>query len=94
MKKFCYRVQKGETLYSLSSRFSVSVFEIIKENRLKADVEEGDILVISLSSSRVYEVLPHEDIFVISKKLGVDEERLLSLNGNPEYVFYGVLLNY
>ncbi len=94
MKKFCYRVQKDETLLSVSDKFNQSVFSLIKENALERDIEEGDVLVIFRDSCQTYEVLPHETIEIICAKLGVGEERLLSLNGNIDYVFHGLKLKY
>ena len=94
MKKFCYRVQKDETLLDISKKFNQSVFWVINENGLKDEIEEGDILVLSRSEGEIYEVLPHETIEGVCLKLGVSEERLFSLNGNIDYVFYGLKLKY
>ncbi len=92
MKKFFYRVLEGENLLSISQKFEVSVFSVIKDNRLTKEVECGDILFIN-REQEVYKLKPLDDIFSVANRLGVSEERLLDLNGNPPYVFYGISIN-
>lgn len=93
MKKFFYRVQKGETARQIADKFSVCVFSIIKNNLLDLEIEEGDILEIERAENS-YKVLPNEDMKTISSKLGVSVEKLNEINKNPPYLFYGLILNY
>lgn len=90
MKKFLYRVKAGDTVLSLSEKYRVSTFDLIRENGLSAEVKTGDLLILS-PSENVYKVRPFESEMEVAEKLGVGVEKVLSLNGFP-YFFYGLVV--
>ena len=46
MKKFFYRVGKGEDVTSVAEKFSIPVTVVVSDNMLKGEISEGDILVL------------------------------------------------
>ena len=89
MKKFFYRVKKGETLLSICKEFSVPIMKVISDNKLEKDVCEGDILYIHTENRKVYSVLPCDDMESIAEKFCLSKKELMDINGIP-YVFYGI----
>lgn len=89
MKKFFYRVQKGESVTSLSVRFGVAPVTVIKANRLTGEVEEGDIIYVEETGGTVYDVQPFDTLENIAERFGVAPETLKDVNG-VDYLFYGL----
>lgn len=92
MKKFFYRVQCGDSVLSISNKFSLPFYDLIAKNNLKAEVQKGDLLVIE-SSSSTYKVKPMQTYFDIAKEVGKSVEQLKILNSNLNYLFYGIIIN-
>ncbi len=92
MKKFLYRVNEGDCVCGLAKRFNQSVFDLISDNNLTAEVCAGDILVVNSCQQGLYEVTPGDSISSIAKKVGVTTEKLSLDNGATPYVFYGITL--
>ena len=88
MTKFFYRVQKGDTVSSLSQRFSIPQIKIISLNGLKAEITEGDMLYLEKENAKTYRVGLFDTLESIAQKFGISEEKLLEING-VEYIFYG-----
>ena len=91
MKKFFYRVSKGDNVYLLCQKFCAPTFSLIAKNKLFCDVEEGDIVYIECDENS-YKVGLGESFYSISKKLGVSEEYLKSINATTPYLFYGLVI--
>ena len=94
MKKFFYRVKNGDTVCSIARFFNFSVGEIISQNSLSAEVEEGDLLVIKSSIEKgddLYCVKPFDTASAIAERFNKTEKELLEQNG-VEYVFYGLTI--
>lgn len=90
MKKFFYRVEKGESVFGLSDKFSVPAFVIIKLNNLRREIEEGDLLYIEQEPDRkIYSVKPCDTVESVAEKFCVAPQKLLDDNG-AEYFFYGM----
>lgn len=87
MKKIFFRVDKGDSLLSVSNTFNVPPIEIINYNGLKRELEGGDIIVVPLKEGVFYTVGVGEDEKSVAKKFNVDEKKLLQINGVP-YLFY------
>src|SRR5690554_1371505 len=52
-----YEVQKGETLYSISRRFMISVEDLLEQNSIKHNsIKPGQVLTIALKKERIKEV--------------------------------------
>ncbi len=93
MKKFFYRVKEGDTLLSVSNAFLVPTLCLAQDNRLKSEIEVGDVLIVNVGQN-AYRVNPCDTLESISKKLGSSVERLSYLNGGITYVFYGLIITY
>lgn len=78
-------VSKGETLFSISRMYGVSISKICSQNEInKSDVLKiGQQLTINKNSSNQedYIVEKGDTLYAISKKLGVSVQRLKELNG-------------
>lgn len=91
MKKFFYRAEKGDTVFSLSNRFSVPPTKLISLNRLCREISEGDLLYIESAEGCLYKVKPFDTAKSVSEKFCVSEEKILKDNG-VEYLFYGLTI--
>lgn len=89
MKKFFYRVQKEDTIMSLSVKFNVCAFEIIEKNCLKKEIESGDILCIESQDEPLYLVKPQDTLLSLSKKFNKEQDLILKENNLP-YLFCGL----
>ncbi len=89
MKKIFYRVNEGETLFSVCEKLGVPPVVVIKENNLKQEVAAGDILYIEQGDYYIYKVTPFDTAKSIAQKFNISEEKLLSDN-SVSYVFYGL----
>ena len=88
MKKILYRVKKGDTLLSVCEFFNLSPHNLIIENMLNCEIEEGDLLLINKDET-LYEVLPLDTFSSVAKKLNISVDELKRLNPIP-YLFYGI----
>lgn len=92
MKKFFYRVEEGETVLSVSKKFNIPFGVIIFLNKLKGEIEKGDLLYLEKDYSlRSYTVGIHDTIQSISEKFGISPEQILQKNNIP-YLFYGLTI--
>jgi len=91
MKKIFYRVDKSDTISSISAKFSLPISVVLKDNNLKSEVCEGDLLVINAREGRRYTVKALEDFCDIAKAFNVDEKRLVEINCTP-YVYVGMTI--
>ena len=91
MKNFFYRVVDGDTVFSVSKRFSVPIGKIVKDNALQSEISSGDILFLQSSDDLAYKVSVNDDLSLISKRFGVSERKLLEYNG-VSFIFYGLTL--
>lgn len=88
-KKFFYRVLDGDSVLSISKKFSVPVCQIIKQNNLTSEVLVGDMLYIEICGGLVYSVKPFDTFSSIAKKFNTTKESLIEKN-NLDYIFYGL----
>nr|WP_318509615.1 LysM peptidoglycan-binding domain-containing protein [Bacillus sp. T3] len=81
-----YTVKKGDTLFSLSKKFHISVNELIKENKLLSEkIYVGQKLFVptevhSKETEAVYTVAPGDSLWGIAKRFGVKVEDLKNVN--------------
>lgn len=90
MKKFFYRVQKGDTVISVAELFDVCFFDLIKDNNLVREITAGDILIINKDDCSLYKVKPSDTIESVSKAFDVSKEKILLQNSSIPYIFYGL----
>lgn len=81
MKKFFYRVEKGDFLFDISNKFSVPVGVIISLNGLKKEIEEGDLLYIEIPEGVKYISKINDTLSKISEELKVSEDEIRKKNG-------------
>ena len=89
MKKFFYRVQKGDLLCSIANKFNACLFKLIKENCLKEEVRGGQLLFIEMEESELYEILPSDTIYSLCKKFNKSKDEIL-IENQIEYIFCGL----
>ncbi|MBO7149557.1 MAG: LysM peptidoglycan-binding domain-containing protein [Clostridia bacterium] len=90
MKKFFYRVQKGDTVLAICQRFSCSMGKLIFINQLKSEVSAGDILLIE-RERKTYLVKPIDTIEKIANKFCISPQSILEKNCVP-YIFCGLII--
>lgn len=89
MKKILYRVQKGDTAFSVAQRFALPVSVLICDNNLKGELIGGEILVVNLLDCTLYTVKPTDTLLGLSKRFNQPIEEIKSRN-KLEYLFYGI----
>ena len=80
-----YIVKRGDTLYSLSKRFNISVDDIKKINNLDSDILSiGQILKFSEDSNNnsydIYTVVKGDSLWKISKEFNIPVSELIEIN--------------
>ncbi len=76
----CYIAIKGDTLDSVSKKFSTTKNAIKSDNFLDEDIKEGQLLFIK-KHDIIHEVKVYETLEDISKKYGVSAQDILLKNG-------------
>lgn len=95
-----YTVAEGDNLTSISRKLGVSVDHLININNIKNPnlIFKGQILKYNENENnyKVYEVKEGESLWNISKKLNVDIDYLIKINGitNPDIIFPNQILKY
>ena len=89
MKKFFYRVCEGDSVFSLSEKFGISVCEIIKQNNLQSEICAGDLLYLEKVRDRPYKVNLSDTLGSLAKRFNLSEQEILEQNG-ISYIFYGL----
>ncbi|HHW47845.1 MAG TPA: LysM peptidoglycan-binding domain-containing protein [Clostridiaceae bacterium] len=88
-------VRPGDSVYSLSTRYGVSVQRIIQINGLNEIpyLVVGQALVIP-STERAYRVQPGDTLWSISRRFNVPVDRIAQLNGitNPNIIYPGMII--
>lgn len=93
MKKFFYRVQRGDCIFSISNKFNQCPYKIISDNHLNREIMAGDLLYIEQCDEMLYQVKPLETLSTLSQKFNRTEEQIKNANGNLPYVFYSLKIN-
>ena len=83
-----HEVQSGETLYSVSKKYGVTISNLVKANpNANRGLRNGMSIVIPIIHESIdtvayfiHKVRPLESFFSISNKFGVNEEQLLEFN--------------
>lgn len=77
-------VQRGDTAYSLSKRFSLSVEALYALNNMDSSaLEVGQVLIVGAPT---HTVRPKETVYALSRLYGVRPEAILALNTFPREV--------
>lgn len=85
-----HKVQKGETLYSISKKYKVSISQLEQINpAAKKGLAINSILQISVNNdnevgAEEHKVMPKETLFGLSKKYNISIEKLKELNPSIE----------
>jgi murein DD-endopeptidase MepM/ murein hydrolase activator NlpD len=85
-----YVVQKGDSLYSISKRYNVSLDSIISVNELDAAyfIQIGKVLLIPNMSGVLYTVQRGDNLSSITANYRVDMNRLVDINDLESSVIY------
>jgi len=77
-----HTVKKGDTLLSLSKKYSISVSELKEINNLKSTkLKAGHQLVVKKIGPKTYTVRKGDNIYKIAKRLDIDIDELKDING-------------
>jgi LysM repeat protein len=87
MKKFFYRVKKGDTVLKLSFDFCMPPVKLISLNNLKTEICEGDLLYIEVENYTVYTVALTDTVNSIATRFNTSPEKILLDNG-VSFLFY------
>lgn len=81
-KNIYHVVKKGDTLSSISRKYSISVSELRELNDLKksAKLKNGRKLLVKSSGPKIYIVKKGDNIWKIAKKYNMDTEELMEIN--------------
>jgi spore germination protein YaaH len=90
MEKIFYRVQTGDTVFSIAKKFDACIFDLIFDNNLALEVSAGDVILIHKPDVKTYLVMPFDTISSICEKFCISREELLFKNKFLPYVFYGI----
>ena len=92
MTNFFYRVETGDTVFSISVKLGVSPCSIISQNNLKKEVEAGDLLyIVKDPDCKLYTVQPFDTPELLAERFFTTPERLLEKNA-ISYLFYGLII--
>ena len=76
-----YIVKKGDTLYSISRKFNISVNDLKKINNLNSDLlSVGQSLLVGKNNKKEYIVEKGDTLYSISRKFNTSVSELVSLN--------------
>ncbi len=79
-RKNIHIVKKGENLYLISKKFSISIDEIIKKNNIKSPFKIFPNQKLILPKKKIYTVINGDTLYSISRKFNVDQYNLSKLN--------------
>lgn len=81
-KDIYHIVKKGDTLSSISHRYSVSITELKDLNDLKkpSKLKNGQKLLVKLDGPKMYTVKKGDNIWTIARKFHLDAEELMEIN--------------
>ena len=83
-----YKVQKGETLRGIASKFSLSTTTIQLANpQIKKEVKRGDNITILPTNGLLYSVKPNDSIISVSEKYEVSQSLIKQFNPSHITVF-------
>ena len=87
--KTIIKVKAGDTIYSLSKRYNVTMRDLIIQNELSAPFKIFPNQILKFRQPRNHIVTPGETIFSLAQKYGVDMRTLVSFNAlEPPFQLY------
>lgn len=76
-----YRIVSGDTLYSIGSKYGVSVDELKRLNNLpNNNLSVGQVIKIPVLNTDVYTVKKGDTLYSISKSYNVSPSEIMALN--------------
>ena len=89
MTKTTIRVKAGDTIYSLSKRYNVTMRDLIIENDLSAPFKIFPDQLLKFRQPSIHIVVPGETIFSLAHRHGVEVRTLVSFNRlEPPFQIY------
>jgi len=81
-----YRVKRGDTLYGIAKKFSISLNNLLNLNNLRKNslLREGQEIIISSVSGILYQIQEGESLEKIAEKFHLKKEDLLKFNNLTE----------
>ena len=76
-----YKVNKGDTLYSIASGLNTTVDELKKANNLTSNmISIGQKLIVPNELETIYTVKPGDNLYQIARKFNTTVDKLITLN--------------
>lgn len=85
---FIHKVEKGETVFSLASRFHTTIEVIVKINGLIENVKQGQFVLIEQIDGKEYFVKPEDTIFKIANNDNEKSTQILAKN-RVDFLYVG-----
>lgn len=86
-----YIVQAGESVYSISKKYSIPPLLLICSNNLKGEITTGNMLVLPKCNGKMYTVQVGESVESLCQKFSITKEEFQQKNG-CNYIFPGLLV--
>lgn len=80
--KVIYRINKGDTIFSIARKYGLQPESILKENNLASSdlLSIGKTIQIPIPITHLYQLKPKETLWRIAKRYGITVELLLEIN--------------
>jgi cell wall-associated NlpC family hydrolase len=76
-----HRVKRGDTLLSLSRKYSVSLMELKEFNNLRSTkLMPGQEIVIKITGPKIHKVKKGDNLYQIAKRYDMDSDELMKIN--------------
>ena len=89
--EFFYRVKKGDDILSVSEKFTVSPFTIIRLNALNTELYEGQVIIIK-NGENTYTVKVGETLEKLLIKFNLSREEFIEKN-KITFVYPDLIIN-
>jgi LysM repeat protein len=83
-----YKINKGDTFYSLSKRFNVEIWQIQQINKI-TDLKYGQVIKIPNRTFLEYKVKKGDTLFSLARKFNSTIEEILSVNSISDFNIKG-----
>jgi LysM repeat protein len=89
--KVAYRINKGDTIFSIARKYGLQPESILKENALSTSdlLSIGKIIQIPIPVTHLYQLKPKETLWRIAKRYGITVEWLMEINNITDVTVLG-----
>lgn len=91
MRKIIHKVNKDETLYTISKKYKIPFYIIAKENDID-EVSSGMRIIIPNPKGIKHIVKPYETLEIIAKRFNISAQMIKDNNYELKEVFLGQVI--